>query len=109
MSDREHTTDRGASSGRAPVRRRGHMRPLILSIAITIVAVTMASADPFADRVVTYTGGTGGGSGQAALPGIVLGPPRGGGAFQGPSDTLPLGLGGSCQHALIDHGRRQRP
>ena len=53
-----------------------------------------AGADPFADRVVAYQIGTGGGAGQDEMPGVVLGPPRGGGAFQGSIDTLSLGLGG---------------
>src|SRR5262249_44358308 len=53
-----------------------------------------AGADPFADRVVAYQIGTGGGAGQDEMPGVVLGPPRGGGAFQGSTDTLSLGLGG---------------
>jgi hypothetical protein len=85
------------------------MRPLIPSIAITIVAATMTSADPFADAVVTYTIGTGGGSGQAALPGIVLGPPRGGGAFQGSSDTFSLGLGGTITLEFVDNVIVDRP
>jgi hypothetical protein len=44
--------------------------------------------------VVAYAIGTGGGAGEAALPGIVLGPPHGGGAFQGSTHTFSLGLGG---------------
>src|SRR5262249_6317507 len=47
-----------------------------------------AGAGPFADRVVAYQIGTGGGGGQDEMPGVVLGPPRGGGAFQGSTDTL---------------------
>jgi len=59
-----------------------------------------AAADPFADTVVAYQIGTGGGSGQPAL---VLGPPRGGGAFQGSTDTLSLGLGGWIVLAFTDN------
>jgi hypothetical protein len=72
------------------------MRRLILSIAASIAAATIAGAEPFADRVVTYTVGTGGGSGEAGLPGVVLGAPHGGGAFHGSTDTFSLGLGGTC-------------
>jgi hypothetical protein len=79
------------------------MRRLALSIAVLITAATIAAADPFADRVVTYTVGTGGGGGQAGLPGVVLGPPHGGGAFQGSSDTFSLGLGGSITLAFDDN------
>jgi hypothetical protein len=53
-----------------------------------------ARGGPFADRVVAYQIGTGGGAGQDEMPGVVLGPPRGGGPFQGSTDTLSLGLGG---------------
>jgi hypothetical protein len=51
-------------------------------------------AQAFADRVVGYQIGTGGGAGSDRMPGIVLGPPHGRGAFQGSTDTLSLGLGG---------------
>src|SRR5262249_61109912 len=61
-----------------------------------------AGADPFADRVVAYQIGTGGGAGQDEMPGVVLGPPRGGGAFQGSTDTLFLGLGGWIIIAFTD-------
>ena len=67
---------------------------LPLAVVALVVLVAPAHADPFADRVVAYAIGTGGGAGSAALPGIVLGPPHGGGAFQGSQDTLSLGQGG---------------
>ena len=67
---------------------------LALLIAFVGAVAGRAAADPFADTVVDYFIVPGGGAGQAALPGIVLGPPRGGGAFQGSMDTLSLGLGG---------------
>jgi len=79
------------------------MRRLILSIAASIAAATIAGAEPFADRVVTYTVGTGGGSGEAGLPGVVLGAPHGGGAFHGSTDTFSLGLGGSITLAFHDN------
>src|SRR5437870_10033504 len=60
-------------------------------IALLGALAGRAAADPFADTVVAYQIGAGGGAGQPAL---VLGPPRGGGAFQGSTDTLSLGLGG---------------
>jgi hypothetical protein len=62
-----------------------------------------AGAEPFADAVVSYTIGTGGGAMESALPGVVLGPPRGGGAFLGSTDTLSLGLGGSIVLAFTDN------
>jgi hypothetical protein len=58
---------------------------------------------PFADAVVDHTIGDGGGAMEGALPGIVLGPPRGGGPFQGTTDTLSLGLGGSIVVAFTDN------
>ena len=67
---------------------------LALLIAFLAAVIGRAAADPFADAVVDYQIVPGGGAGQTALPGIVLGPPRGGGAFQGSTDTLSLGLGG---------------
>jgi hypothetical protein len=67
-------------------------RPLlVLAIAL---AAGVAGADPYIDAVVSWHVGTGGGGHEADLPDIVLGPPRGGGAFTGSLDTFSLGLGG---------------
>lgn len=63
-------------------------------IALSLALAAPAAADPFADRVVAYEVGVGGGAREADLPGVVLGPPRGAGAFQGSFDTFSLGLGG---------------
>jgi hypothetical protein len=63
----------------------------------------VAGAEPFADRVVAYTVGTGGGAGQSGLPAVVFGPPRGGGAFEGATDTVTLGLGGTISLAFDDN------
>ncbi len=70
---------------------------------ILLLLARVAGADPFADRVVDYRIGTGGGAGEDRLPGVVLGPPHGGGAFQGSTDTLSLGLGGSIVLELTDN------
>lgn len=61
-------------------------------------------ADPFADRVVSFTPGAGAGFGQGALPGVVLGPPKGGGAGSGSLDVLTLGNGGEIVLELTDLG-----
>lgn len=61
-------------------------------------------ADPFADRVVSFTPGAGAGFGQGALPGVVLGPPKGGGAGSGSLDVLSLGNGGEVVLELTDLG-----
>jgi hypothetical protein len=68
-----------------------------------VVSASLARADPFADRVVDVVVGTGGGAGEMALPGVVLGPPRGAGAFQGSSDTFSLGLGGRIVLEFTDN------
>lgn len=62
-------------------------------LAVALAAVP-AAADPYLDAVVSWEVGTGGGGREADLPGVVLGPPRGGGAFTGTLDTFSLGLGG---------------
>ncbi len=51
-------------------------------------------AGSFADAVVSFSPGRNAGFGQDQLPGIVLGPPKGGGALQGSLDVLSLGHGG---------------
>jgi len=72
-------------------------------VLVLLALAGRAGADPFADTVVTYMVGTGGGFNEDRLPEIVLGPPRGGGAFQGSMDTFSLGLGGSIVLAFTDN------
>jgi hypothetical protein len=62
----------------------------------------LPAATPFADRVVSFTPGAGAGFGQDAFPGVVLGPPKGGGAGSGSLDVLSLGNGGSIVLELTD-------
>ncbi|XXF77298.1 cell surface protein [Myxococcaceae bacterium GXIMD 01537] len=51
-------------------------------------------ASPFAGRVVSFKPGAAAGFGQDAFPGVVLGPPRGGGSGSGSLDVLSLGKEG---------------
>ena len=52
------------------------------------------SSLPFATEVIDFQPGEGSGYGESRLPDIVLGPPKGGGEFNGSSDVLSLGRGG---------------
>ena len=85
------------------------MKRLMLCAVAVIGFVGVAGAEPFADRVVAHVVGTGGGAGESLLPGVVLGPPHGGGAFQGGTDTFSLGLGGSITLAFDDNVIVDRP
>src|SRR5262249_6814327 len=67
------------------------------------MAPDVPAAEARADGVVSCPIGTGRGAREADLPGVVLGPPRGGGAFTGSSDTFSLGLGGSITLAFTDN------
>lgn len=58
--------------------------------------------DPWADRVVSFAPGEAAGFGQDRYPGIVLGPPRGGGATAGSLDVLSLGREGVIVLELVD-------
>jgi hypothetical protein len=53
-----------------------------------------AQAAAYATQVVSVSYGPGAGFGQADMPGIVLGPPHGGGCCAGSLDVLSLGNGG---------------
>lgn len=68
-------------------------RHLIAALAATVLlaGAARAAGDPFADAVVDFTVGDGGGFGADLLPDIVLGPPRGGGALQQSLDVVSLG------------------
>jgi hypothetical protein len=55
-----------------------------------------AVGDPYGDAVASYAVGTNGGyPGTQYLPGVVTGPPKGTGLFQGGLDVFSLGFGGS--------------
>ncbi len=60
------------------------------------------AADPFADRVVSFSPGAFGGYGAARLPGVVLGPPHGGGDQAGSLDVVSLGRDGTLVVAFDD-------
>ena len=70
------------------------MSARLLLVLGVVLAARVSHADPYLDGVVSWQIGTGGGGRVADLPGVVLGPPRGGGAFTGSLDTFSLGLGG---------------
>jgi hypothetical protein len=63
---------------------------------------TAGAADPYPDRVVDLLIGDGGGFNLDAMPGVVLGGPRGGGLFTGSEDVLSLGRGGVITLAFDD-------
>ncbi len=73
------------------------------ALVLALLLAATARADPFADAVVAYDIGPGGGTGEGVLPGVVLGPPHGMGAFGGSTHTLSLGLGGWVVLALGDN------
>ena len=50
-----------------------------------------SDCDPFADRVVSFDPGVGAGNGQDRLPGVVLGPPVGGGVYRGSGQVMSAG------------------
>lgn len=56
----------------------------------------------YASQLVEVTYGPGAGFGQDEAPGIVLGPPRGGGCCQGSLDVLSLGNGGAITLGFHD-------
>ncbi|HZP41138.1 MAG TPA: thrombospondin type 3 repeat-containing protein [Candidatus Binatia bacterium] len=77
------------------------MRSLL--VALLLAAPALGRADRFVDTVVTAVAGPGGGYAPRPLPDVVLGPPHGGGAFQGSQDTFSLGLGGSIVLEFVDN------
>jgi len=58
---------------------------------------------PYADRVVSYTIGDGGGFNQDKLPDVVLGPPKGLGLYMGSYDVFSLGVGGEIVLEFTDY------
>jgi hypothetical protein len=67
----------------------------------------LVRADRFVTKLVSYEGGACAGFGQGAAPGIIEGPPVGGGSSRGSLDVLSLGNGGSLvvsfdPNAIVD-------
>lgn len=62
--------------------------------------VPAAQPAKYATTVVSFTAGDGGGYGEDQLPGIVQGPPHGGGCCYGSTDVLSLGNGGEVVMGL---------
>ncbi len=58
---------------------------------------------PFADRVVMFQRGSGGGNGEDKLPDIVLGPPQGAGKLKASKHVLSLGQEGSITLEFVDN------
>ena len=71
-------------------------------LVVSVLLAAHARAEPFSTASSTSQIGTGGGGGRARR--LVLGPPHGGGALQGSTDTFSLGLGGT----IVGGVRRQR-
>jgi hypothetical protein len=69
-----------------------------------------AVGDPYVDAVASYTVGQNGGfPGANYLPGIVTGPPKGSGLFQGGLDVFSLGFGGSIVLRFDDNAIADEP
>jgi hypothetical protein len=66
----------------------------VLPVLLLAAPQLVRAQDPFADAVVSFTPGSGAGFGADELPGIVLGPPRGGGPIQQSLDVVSLGNDG---------------
>ncbi len=67
---------------------------------------TVTASVRYVSRVVSYTKGAKGGFNEEKLPGVVLGPPTGGGCCAGSIDVLSLGDGGEIvlgfDQAIVD-------
>jgi hypothetical protein len=65
------------------------------------------AADRFVTKVVSFTPGPCAGFGEGAMPGVVMGPPLGGGPATGSLDVVSLGVGGEIvlsfePNAIVD-------
>ena len=77
------------------MRRILHSSSALALAALLLCTGVAGAEDPFADAVADFTVGAGGGFGSDELPGIVLGPPRGGGLVQQSLDVVSLGNDGT--------------
>jgi len=72
-------------------------------VAGAALAAREAAATPCADSVASYVAGSNGGFQSELLPGIAIGPPFGGGAFEGSLDVVSLGNDGSITLSFDDN------
>ena len=72
-------------------------------LACSAVRAWADPSDPWLDGVKVFAPGSYGGFGSAQLPGIVLGPPWGGGMIQQSVDVVSLGNGGSITVVFRDN------
>jgi hypothetical protein len=59
------------------------------------VEIEIGDRSPFAAELIEWRRGDGAGFGAERMPGVVLGPPMGGGEYAGSTDVASLGVGGS--------------
>ena len=75
--------------------RRCRLGAIVVLVGHILGGTAVEAAGPFADRVIDFTVGEGGGFNQQFLPDIVLGGPRGAGLERGSSHVVSLGRGGA--------------
>ena len=111
------STDGRAGAGAVPTRCGGRLARasgvawlLVLAVGACVVEGDDGSSrGPFAVRVTSFAPGPGAGFGAGALPEVVLGPPVGGGAVQGGTDVVSLGVGGAIVVELGGEGAVDGP
>lgn len=74
--------------------------PLAILLTGCVAVEQPVAPKPFANQVVSFTPGQGATYGQDKMPGVVLGPPNGGGPLAGSLDVVSLGKDGTIVLAL---------
>lgn len=82
---------------------------LLAALVVAFALPTAPAAAAFIAEIVSFTPGSGAGFGQDRMPDVVLGPPRGGGEFDGALDVLSLGHGGEIVVRLGGGGACDAP
>jgi hypothetical protein len=80
----------------------GGEQPVDLNPCLGPTDAGAKATDPFADRIVSYAPGAGGGFGQDLCPGVVLGSPEGMGTGNGSLHVLSLGNRGTVVLEFTD-------
>ncbi len=77
---------------------------LAAAFAVALLpALAHAGGNPWADRAREFKPGSSAGFGAGAMPAVVLGGPDGGGLFEGSTDVVSLGDGGSIVIVFRDN------
>jgi hypothetical protein len=101
VSDDPHVVTVSSLRLRAVGSGSAHVTVSAQGIEQQIAVDVLSLPPPFIQSIVSERRGKGDGFGRDRLPDVILGPPQGGGEYQGSTDVLSLGVGGAITVSFL--------